>query len=90
MIKNCVLYGLTGLLCSVLLTGCGSTLSDSAAEINTVNYPIVVEYDAQTQDKAAVELESGACPVLSEMVVDYGQMRDETRVLLGEKVDVSR
>jgi hypothetical protein len=74
----------------VLLTGCASTLSDSAADINKVNYPIVVEYDAQTQDKAAVELESGACPVLAEMTVDYGQMRDETRVLLGQKVNVDR
>lgn len=90
MTNNFARFALIGLASSALLTGCESTLSDSSAEINQVNYPIVVEYDAQTQEKAAAELEGGSCPVLSEMIVDYGQMRDETRVLLGQKVNVSR
>lgn len=90
MIRNSVLYALTGLALVVSLTGCGRGLSDSSAAINTVNYPIVVQYDATTLDQAANELEAGTCPASAGMVVDYGQMRDETRVLLGEKVDIGR
>lgn len=90
MIKNCALYALIGLVSFAWLTGCARGLSDSSAEINKVNLPIVVDYDPPVLDQAAQELEGGSCPALSLMVVDYGQMRDETRVLLGETVDARR
>lgn len=90
MIKNYVRSVLIGLVLSVSLTGCAPALSNSSADINKVNYPIVVEYDGATLDQAAGELESGTCPALANMTVDYGQIRDETRVLLGEKVNVAR
>lgn len=96
MIKNYALYGLTALVLIGSLTGCGHALSDSTADINTVNYPIVVKYDDATLDKAAAEMDAcdrndpNASQTLCQMVVDYGQMRDETRVLLGVDVNVAR
>lgn len=72
------------------LSGCSTGLSDSSAEINKVNYPLIVKYDQAMLDRASVEIKEGLSPALAVMVVDYGQMRDETRVLLGEKVDVDR
>ena len=90
MTKNFALFALIALASSVSLTGCGTARSDDSADINRVNYPIVKEYDDVMLDQAADELEGGSCPALSNMVVDYGQMRDETRVLLGESVDVNR
>lgn len=75
---------------SVLLSGCGARLSDSSAELNVVNYPLVKEYGRNELNSAASELESGLCPSLNNMIIDYGVMRDETRVLLGSSVDVER
>jgi len=90
MKRNFARFGLIVLASGVLLTACAPVLSDSTAEINRANYPIVKQYDDKTLDSAAAELDGGSCPVLADMVVDYGQMRDETRVLLGEKVNVER
>jgi len=40
--------------------------------------------------KAAKEMEAGSAPTLNELVVDYGVMRDQSRTLKGETVDISR
>lgn len=72
------------LLFSALLTGCETVRSDA------LTAPDVIIYDDQTLDKAADEMESGAAPTLNLMIVDYGIMRDQARILKGEKVDVKR
>lgn len=90
MKRNYALSVLSVLLSSVLLTGCGTARFDASAEVVKVNLPTVQQYDKETQNKAAEEMESGQCSVLSDLIVDYGVMRDETRVLLGEDVDINR
>jgi hypothetical protein len=88
--KKYAKFVVIGLLSSVLLTACGTDLSDKSADITKVNLPIVQEYDEEIQDAAAQEMALQHCPVLNKFTVDYGIMRDETRVLLGETVDVNR
>lgn len=72
------------LLSSVLLTGCAQARSDKITAPGVINYP------QETLDKAAEEMDSGSCPVLNELTVDYGVIRDQSRVLKGERVDVDR
>ena len=43
--------------------------------------PDVIVYSKEFQEKAANEIESGMCPVLTELVIDYGIIRDQTRAL---------
>lgn len=50
----------------------------------------MVDYSLDLQDRVADEIQSGQCQAMTVMIIDYGQMRDETRVLLGQKVDVDR
>lgn len=77
-------YAIIVLLSSVLLTGCETIRSDA------LTAPDVINYDQETLSKAAAEMESGVAPTLNMMVVDYGVMRDQSRALKGEKVDVNR
>ena len=77
-------YAIIVLLSAVLLTGCETIRSDA------LTAPDVINYTQEVLDKAALEMESGVAPTLNEMIVDYGVMRDQSRLLKGEKVDVDR
>lgn len=77
-------YAIIVLLSSVLLTGCGTVRSDA------LTAPDVINYDEETMEKAAAEMGSGKSPTLNLLVVDYGVMRDQSRVLKGESVDLNR
>lgn len=77
-------YAIIALLSVALLTGCETIRSDALTAPDVINYP------QETLDKASTEMEGGSCPVLNEMIVDYGVMRDQSRLLKGEKVDVNR
>lgn len=57
----------------LLLSGCGKTVS-SAGGFS------VIQYDAETQARAADEMESGACPALNMFMNDYSVLRDQARV----------
>lgn len=57
----------------LLLTGC-ETVNSSAGGFS------VIEYDKETQGKAADEMESGACPVLNQFMNDYSVLRQQARV----------
>jgi len=72
------------LLFSVVLTGCETIRSDALTAPDVINYP------QEVLDKAAFEMESGVAPTLSELVVDYGVMRDQSRALKGEKINIKR
>lgn len=63
---------------TALLTGCGHTIFDRLA------CPDVVQYSAKTQDAAAAEVMAGQAPALTEMVKDYGVMRDQSRACAGK------
>lgn len=43
--------------------------------------PSLVAYDAATQEAAAVEVESGAAPVLSQLTRDYADLRAQIRAV---------
>lgn len=75
------------LLSSVLLAGCDQIHSD---DFDKLTAPDVRNYDQELLDKAADEMESGVAPTLNILVVDYGIMRDQSRVLKGENVDIDR
>lgn len=77
-------YAIIALLSVALLTGCETIRSDALTAPDVINYP------QEMLNKAATEMEGGSCPVLNEMIVDYGVMRDQSRLLKGEKVDVDR
>lgn len=62
-------------LCSVL-----TVAACAPARFDTLACPDVVVYSPATQKQAAAEIEAGAAPVLTEMVKDYGVMRDQSRV----------
>lgn len=73
-----------GLLSIALLTGCETIRSEF------LTAPDVIVYPKEVLDKAAAEMKSGVAPTLNELVVDYGVMRDQSRVLKGQKVDTGR
>ena len=77
-------YVIIVLLSSALLAGCSTIRSDELTAPNVINYP------EETMTKAAKEMEAGSAPTLNELVVDYGVMRDQSRTLKGETVDISR
>jgi len=77
-------YAIIVLLSAVLLTGCEIIRSDALTAPDVINYP------QETLNKAADEMASGVAPTLNEMIVDYGVMRDQSRLLKGEKVNVNR
>lgn len=78
----------------MLLAGCSSIHSKLApattAAVDQIVVPAVIEYPAKVQDEAAAEMKAGKSPVLAELVVDYGVMRDQARAALGRVVDLSR
>lgn len=41
--------------------------------------PAMEQYDAATQDAAAIEVEGGSAPVLSKLVADYATLRSRLR-----------
>ena len=55
------------------LSGCATVHSSVA--------PDVKGYTRAQQNKAADEILSGQCPMLNNFMVDYGVMRDQSRVL---------
>lgn len=76
---------------SVLLNGCASPQHGNAgSEYDKAIVPDVIVYPQTVLDKTVVELQSNSCPVMNDLVVDYGVMRDQARVSLGQKVDVKR
>lgn len=84
---------ITALTLIALLTGCANTRSNApvtSRAVDQIVVPAVIEYPAKVQDEAAAELALGKTPVLNEMIVDYGVMRDQARVALGRKVDLAR
>ena len=60
------------LMITPLLSGCGQVLSKAK------NFA-VIEYSDQTQEKAANEMDSGACPTLNTFINDYSVLRDQAR-----------
>jgi len=77
-------YVIIVLLCSVLLTGCETIRTDA------LTAPDIINYSQETLDRAAAEMESGVALTLNELIIDYGVMRDQSRVLKGKKVNVER
>lgn len=77
-------YVIIALLSFALLTGCETIRSDELTAPDVINYP------EESRMQAADEMEGGSCPMLNEWIVDYGVMRDQARLLKGEKVDVTR
>jgi len=65
-----VIYALPMLL---LLSGCAKTVSSFEGFS-------VIEYDAETQDKAADEIEGLGCPTLNMFINDYSVLRDQARI----------
>ena len=63
---------LTVLMTGLLLTGCAKTNSNLGLT--------VIEYSAETQGKAADEMEAGQCPTLNGFINDYSVLRDQARV----------
>lgn len=72
-------YAIAGLMCLMSLSACSSAGSEK------LTAPDVVQYSAAKQDAAAKEILGGACPVLNEFAQDYCVMRDQSRILKGEK-----
>ncbi len=72
-------YAIVGLMCLMSLSACNSAGS------NKLIAPGVVEYTAAKQGAAAAEIMKGACPVLTEFAQDYCVMRDQSRIIKGEK-----
>jgi hypothetical protein len=82
-------YAILGLVSLLWLTGCASNVTEDLA---VLTLPDVVTYDKEFSTKAANEMDKycPVAPMMCTMLVDYGVMRDQTRVAMGVKVDVSR
>lgn len=76
-------YGVCALMLLALLTGCASANFDKTAQ--RVTAPTLVFYSPDRLGQAAAELTKCDAPVATGMMIDYGVMRDETRILLGQK-----
>lgn len=76
----------------MLLTGCAQGIfkAEAPPTLERLAVPDVVEYPQEFRDKAASELDGGACPAMADMIVDYGVMRDQARAARGEIVDLDR
>ena len=72
-------YGTIALLTLFLSSGCAQVASNFKAFQMTA--PDVVSYSRDVQNKAAVEIQSGKCPVLSSFAADYSVMRDQSRLI---------
>lgn len=94
--KNYALSAVLSLAILGLLTACGTVPTEPTAEINRGNLPLIKEYDGPFLDKTAQYMDwcakndSRAQVEMCELANDYGIMRDETRVILGENVDITR
>lgn len=66
----------------LLLAGCTAVPSD--VKVCTGILPDVKPYTRAFQEEAAKEMDANKSPALSTMTVDYGVMRDQTRVALGQ------
>lgn len=74
-------YGIIGLTAMVFLSGCGAEASKVPIQSKRLILPDVVEYPIDIQKKAAEEIDSGRCHVLSDVFMpDFSVMRDQTRV----------
>ena len=84
-------FAIIALMLIVPLSGCASPPHGSAgSEYDKAIVPDVIVYPQTVLDKTIVELQSNSCPAMTELVIDYGVMRDQARVALGKKVDVQR
>ena len=72
-----------GLILALSLTGCA--LASFEKDARKLTAPDVIVYADAQLEAAADETEGGACPVLTEFAKDYCVMRDQARVLRGEK-----
>lgn len=72
---------------SVSLTGCSQGVSDKADKLAS---PDIINYTPTQEKLAATEMLGGSCPMLNEFIIDYGVMRDQTRILRGENVNIER
>lgn len=70
---------------SVLIVLASLTACTPATSNNKLNAPDVREYSSEKQLAAEKEVRGMACPVLTDFAIDYCVMRDQSRVLLGEK-----
>jgi hypothetical protein len=75
-----------------LCVGCTTIHSDTLDKVDKLTVPAVRQYTPEKQRKAAGEMVSycDVVPTLCEFVNDYGRMRDQARVALGEVVDTTR
>lgn len=75
----------------VPLSGCAShQRGDAGDAYDKAIVPDVIVYPQTVLDNTIVELQSNSCPTMTELVIDYGVMRDQARVAMGSKVDVKR
>lgn len=81
-------------LTSVLLLGaCAKEPSSAIDKVDRLAVPTVKEYTPEQQTAAAEEMTlhcATSVPTLCQFVIDYGRMRDQSRVALGLDVDVDR
>lgn len=78
--KTSTLSVITALILCSFLTGCAGGIF-SGSDADELAVPDVVVYSKETQNKAADELEMYPVPVVTEMMKDYGVMRDQAKSL---------
>lgn len=75
-------YAIVALMCLISLSACTKAVSNTA--------PSIVEYSKAKQKAGGREVDSGACPVLTEFLQDYCVMRDQARVAQGKDPTCTR
>lgn len=80
------------LILPLLFAGCTTAPSSIDARTTKMLAPKLVGYTKETQQKAALEMETkcSEVPTLCEMTTDYGRLRDSVRALSGKPVDTTR
>jgi hypothetical protein len=73
-------YATFVLIVPVLLGGCATPAFDPRQVT-----PDIISYNKEIQAQAADEIEAGTCSALTDMVMDYGVMRDQVRALKSAK-----
>lgn len=68
----------------LLLASCTSATFNDQKQLSLVA-PDVIQYTREKQEAAAKEVEAGSCPILTDFGQDYCVMRDQARILRGEK-----
>ena len=66
-----------------LLSGCTGKRFDTK-ESTKILLPTIIQYDGETQNQAAKEIESGQCKALTELTKGYSQLRDRLRLIKDE------